>query len=55
MDANTVLIPASDVQAIGQTILTNVSTIAPAVLGIMGIGIVVGLVFKLVKKAKSGL
>lgn len=52
MDANTVLIPASDVQAIGTTLLTNVTAVAPAVLGIVAIGIVVNFVFKLIRKAR---
>lgn len=50
---STPIISASDVQAIGTEIKANVSAVAPAILGVMGIMIVVAVVFKLVRKLRN--
>lgn len=46
----TPVISASDVQAIGTELKANISTIAPALLGVMAITIVVAVVLRLVRR-----
>lgn len=52
MEGNTVapIVSADAVSAIGTTLQSNISTIAPAILGVMAVTIVAGVIFKFVRR-----
>lgn len=50
MAENTVLIPATAIESIGTTLSSNITAVAPAILGVMAITIVAGVILNFVRK-----